>query len=405
MKNKVFSIMILMSMIIISLGSASAFWTPNPGDFIDWPDHTCNVASDCGANTDCVQYMCIGFGSCIKANAPSGTLATGTNECMSYVCDGNGEMTSTPLTGTSCGSAGSYCMVGNCFTPITSCDDGDICTQDFNTGVSCIHSPISGCCTSNAQCSSGNTCNLLNNQCQAPSNCNDNNACTTGDHEVPFMGCQGTPINCNDNNALTTDTCVPATGCVYTPIIQEPFCGDFSCNGQETCSTCITDCGPCQTIPECGDGICNGQETCSSCSADCGICPKATTILGRIYVNPDLTTDVYDVTYSTLVTNANVKVTCEGNEIDTTSGAVNGRYKVTFEAGDCNIGSQIIIEAEKDGLTGKNFATVTGGDLGLDLGLGNIESSDVPLVPEFGAIVGVLTVLGALGMFFFVRKR
>lgn len=99
-------------------------------------------------------------------------------------------------------------------------------------------------------------------------------------------------------------------------------CGDGSCNGSETCSTCSTDCGSCSSCdydcmvspgcsqgvqrcsdqictprstccsvadtrcecpggssypgcgssPRCGDGSCNGSETCSTCASDCGSC-------------------------------------------------------------------------------------------------------------------------------------
>jgi len=49
-----------------------------------------------------------------------------------------------------------------------------------------------------------------------------------------------------------------------------PICGDGSCNGSETCHTCLQDCGNC---PTCGDGTCNDSETCTSCEQDCGECP------------------------------------------------------------------------------------------------------------------------------------
>lgn len=45
------------------------------------------------------------------------------------------------------------------------------------------------------------------------------------------------------------------------------FCGDSSCNGSETCSSCPGDCGRCVF---CGDGICEGAETSSNCPGDCG---------------------------------------------------------------------------------------------------------------------------------------
>jgi hypothetical protein len=52
-----------------------------------------------------------------------------------------------------------------------------------------------------------------------------------------------------------------------------PACGDHTCNGTETCSTCPGDCGACAV--SCGDHICNGTETCDSCAGDCGSCWKS----------------------------------------------------------------------------------------------------------------------------------
>jgi len=46
-------------------------------------------------------------------------------------------------------------------------------------------------------------------------------------------------------------------------------CGDGSCSGLDTCSSCSADCGNCMY---CGDGICNNGEDCASCSVDCGSC-------------------------------------------------------------------------------------------------------------------------------------
>ncbi|MCX8159287.1 MAG: C-type lectin domain-containing protein, partial [Candidatus Pacearchaeota archaeon] len=46
--------------------------------------------------------------------------------------------------------------------------------------------------------------------------------------------------------------------------------GDSSCNGDESCSSCPSDCGECS--PYCGDSSCNGDESCSSCPSDCGEC-------------------------------------------------------------------------------------------------------------------------------------
>ncbi len=56
----------------------------------------------------------------------------------------------------------------------------------------------------------------------------------------------------------------------YTGNAPQPYCGDETCNGAETCTSCPGDCGACP--PACGDGTCNGAETCSSCPEDCDAC-------------------------------------------------------------------------------------------------------------------------------------
>ena len=54
---------------------------------------------------------------------------------------------------------------------------------------------------------------------------------------------------------------------VYTK--AEVICGDQTCDGGETCSSCPGDCGSCIV---CGNGSCQAGETCSSCPSDCGAC-------------------------------------------------------------------------------------------------------------------------------------
>jgi beta propeller repeat protein len=73
---------------------------------------------------------------------------------------------------------------------------------------------------------------------------------------------------CGDGTCNGTESC---SSCPADCGVCPPACGDGTCNGTETCSSCPQDCGACP--PVCGDGTCNGAETCSSCSADCGECP------------------------------------------------------------------------------------------------------------------------------------
>jgi hypothetical protein len=75
-------------------------------------------------------------------------------------------------------------------------------------------------------------------------------------------------VNCKDNSGNTGSDSI--TFIVTIP----PTCGDNTCNGAETCSTCSADCGVCPPPqPTCGDGTCNNGETCSTCASDCGTCP------------------------------------------------------------------------------------------------------------------------------------
>jgi hypothetical protein len=55
---------------------------------------------------------------------------------------------------------------------------------------------------------------------------------------------------------------------VYTT--AESWCGNGTCDPNESCSSCASDCGSCIY---CGNGKCDGNETCQSCSQDCGSCP------------------------------------------------------------------------------------------------------------------------------------
>src|SRR6185436_9624911 len=92
---------------------------------------------------------------------------------------------------------------GTCLPGLNlNCDDSAVCTADScNPVTGCQHAPISGCCTSDAQC-------------------DDHNACTVGERCDRSTGaCQpGTSRNCDDGDACTADDCDPASGCTPTPV-------------------------------------------------------------------------------------------------------------------------------------------------------------------------------------------
>jgi hypothetical protein len=67
----------------------------------------------------------------------------------------------------------------------------------------------------------------------------------------------------------------PAESPTGTP--PPPVCGDGTCNGSESATSCPADCGP--PPPACGDGTCNGSESATSCPADCASGPGGTWII------------------------------------------------------------------------------------------------------------------------------
>jgi len=71
--------------------------------------------------------------------------------------------------------------------------------------------------------------------------------------------------HCGDGTCGTDETCA---SCVADCGACDP-CGDGTCAATEDCASCEADCGACDP---CGDGVCGSDETCTSCEADCGAC-------------------------------------------------------------------------------------------------------------------------------------
>jgi len=109
--------------------------------------------------------------------------------------------------------------------------------------------------------------------------------------------------------------------------------------------------------------------------------------------------------------NANVTVECNHNGTISTRnthsvnfGFLKGTYFVLFPQNQCISGDDVTVSATKDGLSGEEEGTIknwiTKRCLDIDIGIVN-----VPLIPEFGLAIGVLTLVGAVSIFFFVRRR
>lgn len=105
-----------------------------------------------------------------------------------------------------------------------------------------------------------------------------------------------------------------------------------------------------------------------------------------------------------------VNVTCyhDGEEYSRITkslkyGEWKGWYFVYFPQSQCIEGDEVVVKATKGDLTGEvkglveDFITQKCFDL-------DLARVDVPLVPEFGTVIAMLTALSALGVFFIVRR-
>ncbi len=186
-----------------------------------------------------------------------------------------------------------------CYHPAHSCDDTNPCTDDVCSGqFGCMHSNNTAPCDDSNVCTTGETCSGGYCQGGTPTNCDDNNVCTDDTCDNRF-GCQhanntnfcndgnactvedvcvngvcqaGFPATCNDNNACTADSCVPAMGCVYTPVPNGAACDDGSvCTTGDVCVS-----GTCHGAPVvcAAPDQCHVGGTCDPVSGACTYSPK-----------------------------------------------------------------------------------------------------------------------------------
>jgi len=183
------------------------------------------------------------------------------------------------------------CQAGN---PLV-CDDSNLCTDDgCNPAVGCTHK------VNEAPCNDGNLCTINDhcalgacigggplpcndsNSCTADScepkagcqfkaasgECDDKNACTTGDHCENSLCAVTGIVDCDDGNPCTDDACDPKLGCVHLANI-------LPCDDGTVCTvgdTCVD--------KKCVSGLplgCNDSNGCTDDSCD----PK----LGCLHAN------------------------------------------------------------------------------------------------------------------------
>jgi hypothetical protein len=251
-------------------------------------------------------------------------------------------------------AAPAECVTGGCWQPFPG--GPEICGPMATPGVAC--STDNNACTEDVCGGEWGQClhTPIAGCCNSDSECDDSNAGTLDScishvcsHYQPPI-----PTPCDDGNACTTNDMNLVGICMGAPIT----CND---NNQFTTDSCNPATGCVYTPvnptfgPFCGDAQCNNGETCSTCSLDCGACPTTSCVPS---------TEVCD----------NVDNDCD---------------ELIDEGLNCPVCGNQICETQ----LGENEQTCA-----------SDCSQDPPSVPEFGLIAGLTTVLGTLGIFFFVRR-
>ncbi len=259
-------------------------------------DRPLENGSNCAVNAACSSGVC-NFGVCIAGSLPAVSPCTTSAACRSGSC--------------TAGFCDSVCPDGFC-DGLEKCGDANAgfeCTADCglcSNGAICINSsdcqsgvcnagfciagnlPNGSICTINAACAS-DVCNFgfcINGNLAAGSPCTTSAACRSGlcqgglCEDICGDGfCDGLE-KCGDANAglecnadcgkcangqicLSNADC-QSNRCLAGICAAQTFCGDLSCNGNETCSSCVIDCGPCCTP---NGSVCVLDAQC--CSGDC----------------------------------------------------------------------------------------------------------------------------------------
>jgi hypothetical protein len=219
------------------------------------------------------------------------------NDCTGDSCDPLTGCTNLPVGGECTdGNACTYpdfCAEGICTSGVAlDCDDSNPCTQDScNPDKGCVHVPIGGICDDDNACTTGDHCEggicipgpaldcddanvCTSDLCQPDTGCqhefnsapcNDGNTCTAND-TCATGTCQGGKVlSCDDSNDCTTDSCNQLVGCVYTQ--NAGACDDLDpCTEEDACTggVCV---GPlakdCNDSNPCTDDICIPMAGCS----------------------------------------------------------------------------------------------------------------------------------------------
>lgn len=223
----------------------------------------CLVDEDCGTSV-CSLFQCVDplpLGSicnshtdCESGNCFAGVCAP---VCGDAVCEGT-ELCGAVDSGLECNSDCGRCPNG------TACASNAVCESDVCNAPICIAAGSvgpGGTCTTSGACSSGN---CVAGFCAG--SCGDGVCTAVPNAETCYANsCQADCGACPNGTPCTLDADCASGRCLGLVCAAQTFCGDFSCNGGETCSSCAFDCGDC-CAPK-GNLCLVGSDCCSgSCS-------------------------------------------------------------------------------------------------------------------------------------------
>lgn len=260
-------------------------------------DGTCKgVAKDCNDNNSCTKDACDQLKGCThvipeKASCDDGKPCT-TEECILGECAISplGCSDNNPCTNDTCKPEFGGCVSENSGSTTDPCSDNNPCTENdkCNGNGSCAPGPAKKClnddCTNNA-CDPGNGV-CVNNKKPGVTTCDDGNKCTQNDvcgvNQAGAWGCVGGKLlPCDDGNPCTYDNCTQTGGCAHTA--NNAACEDGNvCTFGDTCvqescqpgkiqkcddgNVCTTD--SCTTLKGCtytaNSGSCDDQDACTS---------------------------------------------------------------------------------------------------------------------------------------------
>lgn len=226
----------------------------------------CEDGNPCTRKDQCFQGSCVGT----PATCDDG------NECTDDSCDpADGQCVFT-YNNKECDD-GEFCTVkdkcsqGSCTgTPVT-CNDNNPCTKDYcdETNKRCVNEPIVGClnCTVDKDCNDGNACTqekCVASKCEftllTGTACEDGNKCTQKDTCQNGQCQPGAPLICAPKMCHGA-VCIPATGCVYTPLTGGTCDDGDPCTGPDQCvaGSCVA--GPLLCCEKKPDGTpCSDQD-------------------------------------------------------------------------------------------------------------------------------------------------